>query len=566
MASNPSNDAASSASAVAGCSSTDQLLLQTLMSRLHLRPPYLDTNSFLSHSLDDFLLRDRGSDAEGSDGDEEDDDEDGGDGQHGAFFGDGSRNRRLLAKEEAKLEKEIVRIVHSGDAVEALKANSGQSVAIGDHNICVAVHEEAGSEYRVWEWHGHIMLFDEENGYSAEYIYGNYFERLPEKKKKGRKQDDDDDADEDGEDMIRIKAGGNSGLRDLIQDSKDSIGNGAGRVLHRNSLKDGSGARREEIPKMMTMEMCRTTKRSFKLVSTQMESAHRIVSFVRNSYLWSPRSAMLLVSCQIVYSSARISASENVRRAATTTGGTNLRVKRRAVACDQPHRSICSQQHPPFAFPIPCHRRPAPSASDLEAFQSSSKSSPGALDSFQRPNRCLLSPTFFADLRKWCDSHPSLRSYICFLDAENPIFHAISILANAASGMAVNDDCKLKFLELKAKRTYRFIVFKIDEKLKQVIVEKVGEPTLGYDDFAASLPTNECRYAIFDFDFVTEENCQKSKIFFIAWSPDTSRVRSKMLYASSKDRFKRELDGIQVELQATDPTEMGLDVIRGRAN
>ena len=48
--------------------------------------------------------------------------------------------------------------------------------------------------------------------------------------------------------------------------------------------------------------------------------------------------------------------------------------------------------------------------------------------------------------------------------------------------------------------------------------------------------------------------------------PDTSRVRSKMIYASSKDRFKRELDGIQVELQATDPTEMGLDVIRSRAS
>lgn len=49
-------------------------------------------------------------------------------------------------------------------------------------------------------------------------------------------------------------------------------------------------------------------------------------------------------------------------------------------------------------------------------------------------------------------------------------------------------------------------------------------------------------------------------------SPDTSRVRSKMIYASSKDRFKRELDGIQIELQATDPTEMGLDVFRSRAN
>lgn len=49
-------------------------------------------------------------------------------------------------------------------------------------------------------------------------------------------------------------------------------------------------------------------------------------------------------------------------------------------------------------------------------------------------------------------------------------------------------------------------------------------------------------------------------------SPDTARVRSKMIYASSKDRFKRELDGIQVELQATDPTEMWLDVIKSRAN
>ncbi|KAK1266109.1 hypothetical protein QJS04_geneDACA000441 [Acorus gramineus] len=138
-------------------------------------------------------------------------------------------------------------------------------------------------------------------------------------------------------------------------------------------------------------------------------------------------------------------------------------------------------------------------------------------------------------------------------------------MANSASGMAVHDDCKLRFLELKAKRNYRFIVFKIEEKIQQVTVERLGLPDETYDDFTASLPPNECRYAVFDFDFVTDENCQKSKIFFIAWSPDTSRVRSKMLYASSKDRFKRELDGIQVELQATDPSEMSIDIIKSRA-
>ncbi|KAK9096089.1 hypothetical protein Sjap_021586 [Stephania japonica] len=137
--------------------------------------------------------------------------------------------------------------------------------------------------------------------------------------------------------------------------------------------------------------------------------------------------------------------------------------------------------------------------------------------------------------------------------------------ANSASGMAVHDDCKLKFLELKAKRSFRFIVFKIEEKIQRVVVEKLGQPEESYEDFTASLPANECRYAVYDFDFTTDENCQKSKIFFVAWSPDTSRVRSKMLYASSKDRFKRELDGIQVEVQATDPSEMSLDIVKARA-
>ncbi|VFQ77591.1 unnamed protein product [Cuscuta campestris] len=145
------------------------------------------------------------------------------------------------------------------------------------------------------------------------------------------------------------------------------------------------------------------------------------------------------------------------------------------------------------------------------------------------------------------------------------VFHCdhIIIMANAVSGMQVDDACKLKFLELKSKRNYRYILFKIEAQ--QVVVEKVGRPDESYDDFTNSLPSDECRYAVFDFDFTTDENVQKSKIFFIAWSPESSRVRMKMVYASSKDRFKRELDGIQVELQATDPSEMSLDTIKARA-
>ncbi|MCE3050180.1 Actin-depolymerizing factor 10 [Datura stramonium] len=138
-------------------------------------------------------------------------------------------------------------------------------------------------------------------------------------------------------------------------------------------------------------------------------------------------------------------------------------------------------------------------------------------------------------------------------------------MANSASGIAVSDECKLKFSELKAKRDHRYIVFKIDDSVQQVVVEKVGRHDETHKDFANNLPADECRYAVFDYDFTTNENVQKSKIFFVAWAPETARVRSKMLYASSKDRFRRELDGVQVELQATDASEMSLDTFVGRA-
>ncbi|OEL12844.1 hypothetical protein BAE44_0026137 [Dichanthelium oligosanthes] len=161
-------------------SPVDALFLQNLMSRVQLRPPFLDTNSFLTQDLDDFLLNEFAalSAAAGASDDEEEEEED----EEGRLAGgEGSgeaRRRRMLAREEAKLEREIVRMVLAGEAEEKLKPNSGQSVAVGDHHLCVGFHDEVGGEYRVWEWHGHVMLFDDEDGYSAEYIYGNHFEPL----------------------------------------------------------------------------------------------------------------------------------------------------------------------------------------------------------------------------------------------------------------------------------------------------------------------------------------------------------------------------------------------------
>ena len=87
--------------------------------------------------------------------------------------------------------------------------------------------------------------------------------------------------------------------------------------------------------------------------------------------------------------------------------------------------------------------------------------------------------------------------------------------ANATSGVAVHDGCKLKFLELKSRWDYRLIIYKIEGQ--QLVAKKLGSPEENCDYFTASLPANDCHYAVYDFDFTTNENCQTSKNFFIAW-------------------------------------------------
>lgn len=67
----------------------------------------------------------------------------------------------------------------------------------------------------------------------------------------------------------------------------------------------------------------------------------------------------------------------------------------------------------------------------------------------------------------------------------------------------------------------------------------------------------------FSYFYVSKRMILSSVV--VCRSPDIAKVRTKMLYASSKDRFKRELDGIQVELQATDPSEMSWDTLKARA-
>ncbi|XP_021691788.2 uncharacterized protein LOC110673085 [Hevea brasiliensis] len=145
--------------------------LVALLGRLQLSPPNTSHNPLLSQSHEDHLFDAASNYSVNSD--------------------DGNSNTRTqLCKEEFKLKNEIEYLIDSG-RTDSLKPNSGEVVQIGEHQICVRFHEEKGSDYRAWEWQGHVMLFNEETGYSPEYTYGHYYEMLEGEEEEGEEKEEE---------------------------------------------------------------------------------------------------------------------------------------------------------------------------------------------------------------------------------------------------------------------------------------------------------------------------------------------------------------------------------------
>jgi len=108
------------------------------------------------------------------------------------------------------------------------------------------------------------------------------------------------------------------------------------------------------------------------------------------------------------------------------------------------------------------------------------------------------------------------------------------------------------------KHAYRYIIYKISDDNTRIVVAEKATSDKSYDDFVKNLPENDCRYAVFDMEF-TAQGMTKQKICLFVWSPDTSPIRQKMLYASSKDAIKKKLIGFAKEIQCTDHEELDMD-------
>lgn len=131
----------------------------------------------------------------------------------------------------------------------------------------------------------------------------------------------------------------------------------------------------------------------------------------------------------------------------------------------------------------------------------------------------------------------------------------------------MSQECITKFNELKLGKTIKYIVYKLSDDYKEIVVEEASD-NADWDTFREKLvnaksktksgaTTKGPRYAVYDFSYdLSSGEGSRSKITFIAWSPDDAGIQPKMVYASSKDALKRSLNGLAAEFQANDEDDI----------
>ncbi|KAG8698565.1 hypothetical protein FRC09_007174 [Ceratobasidium sp. 395] len=95
---------------------------------------------------------------------------------------------------------------------------------------------------------------------------------------------------------------------------------------------------------------------------------------------------------------------------------------------------------------------------------------------------------------------------------------------------------------------------------KEIVVLKRSE-SADYEDFLKDLPEDDCRWAVYDLAF-EKDGGKRNKLL----SPDNAKIKSKMVYASSKDALRKALVGIAAEVQATEYDEVDHKTVLEKAS
>ncbi|KAH7816158.1 cofilin/ADF [Monocercomonoides exilis] len=113
-------------------------------------------------------------------------------------------------------------------------------------------------------------------------------------------------------------------------------------------------------------------------------------------------------------------------------------------------------------------------------------------------------------------------------------------------GIVPTDEAVAKFNEFKFAHKLYYVIYKIQND-KDIVVDVEGEKGKTFADLKAALPENEPRYIIVNHEYAVDTTT-RTKIFLSLYTPSTTPVRKRMLYASAKSAIKSAFTGIQNDL------------------
>jgi len=147
----------------------------------------------------------------------------------------------------------------------------------------------------------------------------------------------------------------------------------------------------------------------------------------------------------------------------------------------------------------------------------------------------------------------------------------------AQSGVSVAPECISTFNELKLVKDIKWIIYRISDDWKEIVVEETSKEA-DFSTFRDKLLNAKSkdrrgkegiggRYAVYDVEYDLEGGeGKRSKITFISWCPDDAAQYPRMMYSSSKEAIKRALNGVAADIQANDADDIEYDNIIARVS
>ena len=176
----------------------------------------------------------------------------------------------------------------------------------------------------------------------------------------------------------------------------------------------------------------------------------------------------------------------------------------------------------------------------------------------------------------------------------------ISTQTNSIGSVSVNPECISAFNELKLGKDLKWIIYKISDDWKEIVVEETSKEA-NYNEFRDKLVNAKSkdkrgnegiggRYAVYDVEYELEGGeGSRSKITFITWCPDSAAQyvsmlpflalglilrklmlrfsrQPRMMYSSSKEAIKRALNGLAADIQANDEEDIEFESVKQRVS